>query len=625
MLVSEKVRQRLIYDPYENVRDRHINLFRAGTGIGKSFAMYDFFLPELIKEGYRKIEIIMPILDSAIAQYDKSKDWRRILELKFPELNIEFYGRDSTENKPSISAYVSSDIEEVSIIILNDMGLLNGKTSGIMNATIMEDYKQRLPRNYCALLRDEASFGGSPSHETYYGDTGAPAKRKDRRTGEETILYKARISSYCANHALNHGRVLAVTATFLHSFMDKFFNCDKSDLSPELQDIFNICTQEQDYATPKELGNILSSLNKAILVPSSKKLDEMDECTKEIISKTVQLTEDRYLYGIRTVEKLTSSGAFKEIKFDPRQVSMLVSTGDTWAGKKKSAKGVHIPNYLTIQFTRELLKSKDYINPEKYIFLVATKDGVYLENLNNTNHIPVGHLNIEKLLNGDFPQYQDVRYLFTIEMLKMSADIARLNVHATFRDRDGQMIKDDDGNLIPLFVVIIQHWGRVCRPFFGIDLPYTYHHGEYEGKDMGSCQLFDKNWNPEQVLNTIIQTFQNDCEYDNLQKDYNLLLEYMRIMNSHDLIMPKTEQYEKNLVEWQTRYVSTLSNDSQFDTGIFKPSFEEICEFCNGTGKKLSSTTLSSNILTKNILTNSDKISLNKQFNINSPNPDLLN
>jgi len=96
-------------------------------------------------------------------------------------------------------------------------------------------------------------------------------------------------------------------------------------------------------------------------------------------------------------------------------------------------------------------------------------------------------------------------------------------------------------------------------------------------------------------------------------------------MNSHDLIMPKTEQYEKNLVEWQTRYVSTLSNDSQFDTGIFKPSFEEICEFCNGTGKKLSSTTLSSNILTKNILTNSDKISLNKQFNINSPNPDLLN
>ena len=59
---------------------------------------------------------------------------------------------------------------------------------------------------------------------------------------------------------------------------------------------------------------------------------------------------------------------------------------------------------------------------------------------------------------------------------------------------------------------------------------------------------------------------------------HNLLLEYMRIMNSHDLIMPKTEQYEKNLVEWQTRYVSTLSNDSQFDTGIFKPSFEEICE-----------------------------------------------
>ncbi len=603
-LVSTKVREKLLYNPYKFVRERKVNLFRAGTGIGKTFSIHDFYLPELIKEGYRKFEIIMPIKDSSIAQFIESKNWRRDLEKQFPELNVEFYGRDSADNSISLTPYISSDFKEVSILIISDTSLLTGKTSDKLNATIMEEYKQSLPSNYSALFRDEASFGGSPSHKTYYGDTGAPAKRKNRITGEEKILYKARISSYITNHALNHGKVLAFTATFLHSFMDKFFHCDKSDLPPELQDIFNICTPEEDYATPTELGYILSALNKPILVPSSKKLDEMDECTEQIISETVKCVEDRYLYGKQTAAKLAP--IFHYLRFDPRQVGMLVSTGNTWAGKKKSAKGVNIPNYLTIDFTRELLKTKDYQNPDQYIFLVANKDGVFLENLNAKNPISVGHLNIQKLLNGDFPQYQDVRYLFTIEMLKMSADIARLNVHATFRDRTGQMIRDEFGDYVTLFVIILQHWGRVCRPFFGIDLSYIHEHGIHEGYDYGTCQLFDKNWNPEQVLNTIIETFKNDCEHDNLQKEFNLLLEYLRVMNSHDLIMPKTEQFEQNLAEWKARYVATLSNDSQVDTGIFKPSFEEICEFCNGTGKKITSTTLSSNILT-----NSDKISLN--------------
>ena len=550
-LQSEIVGNRLIYDAFYDYRKKgHINICTASTGVGKTYISQVKIIPQQIIEGCTKFIVTTPLTDAGAAAEKQMLRYQKRIERKLEkELGKEYI---QVRVVRSISSFLDSFSDPSSIVVLctNHDQILTGKTFGKKNKELLVQYDLTyLTEGQMFIICDEIHFGGSTESITYLGNTGT-----------SNADYRAAMINFLAVMKDRHW-VLGLTATLLHEQEWVTFGILEDLL--EHKDIFNVCTPDVAAATHKELTHILSNYADTLWI-GEKDTDlieqgvaKFEEIRAKVIAKAIALTE----------------GFGDKLKFTPRQVALITCNYGSYKGRPTLQDGVK----MSVKIAREkvqdfLIASGSDIN--KFLLAETTKDGAFLWNLNGDKE-SVDPTKLEDILNGKDLMFPDVRYLFTVEKFKMAMNVPCITFHMSARPRKTTVLKNtknpETGSEYVVTVTIRQLMGRAIRPFFGIDLSSL-------GQDI---------YNPEQVRDIIFEKFSD-------HPDFEILLEYLKLCNSHFFVLPDTQQYHDAIRIWRKSFSAPLSMslfqlDSKKSTFFTEQEVEEIeldeedieeCELC---------------------------------------------
>jgi len=550
-LQSEIVGNRLIYDAFYDYRKKgHINICTAGTGVGKTYISQVKIIPQQIIEGCTKFIVTTPLTDAGAAAEQQMIRYQKRIERKLEkELGKEYI---QVQVVSSISSFLDSFSDPSRIVVLctNHDQILTGKTFGKKNKELLVQYDLTyLTEGQMFIICDEIHFGGSTENTTYFGNTG---------TGNPD--YKAAMINFLASMKDRHW-VLGLTATLLHEQEGITFGVLEDLL--EHKDLFHVCTPDIAAATHEELTHILSNYADTLWI-GEKDTDlieqgvaKFEEIRAKVITKAIALTE----------------GFGDKLKFTPRQVALITCNYGSYKGRPTLQDGVK----MSVKIARE--KVRDFLiasgsDMNKFLLAETTKDGAFLWNLNGDKE-PVDPTKLEDILNGKDLMFPDVRYLFTVEKFKMAMNVPCITFHMSARPRKTTVLKNtknpETGSEYVVTVTIRQLMGRAIRPFFGIDLSSL-------GQDI---------YNPEQVRDIIFEKFSD-------HPDFKILLEYLKLCNSHFFVLPDTQQYHDAIRIWRKSFSAPLSMslfqlDSKKSTFFTEQEVEEIeldeedieeCELC---------------------------------------------
>ena len=545
MLVREKVKNRLLKEPFERIKEFVINVLVAGVSVGKSHFKLNHMILEVFRKypHCRKFVARTPLTISVL---EESKKLRNELRKEI-EVQLEKIYNKNIDLKvcTTIKEFISLDPNEYAILITNDAQFTNSKYSNpSKGVTYLIDYCKKVSDKYgygaVFLCADEISHAGSTEEATTKGNL----------SNQKQIGYKGSWIGWCMEFAKEIGYVVGMTGTYLNEMSG---NLQHSGVIPELlenPDIYNIVTDLEKLPTPEELTNFVSNLDQCIF---SKKED--------LIEVAFEKFEERKRLG--NYLKMGLEDYFSDLSFNNVNRKLFVVTSfDTYDGKLKDQKESNIPHHQAVKRMLELYKSKGFSQSKMYFF-ETLGEGNYAFNCNakfddkgkldkdktgKNNYIEVDEDSIEDILSGKLKESDDKRLLdieivFALEKLKMAANIPSLNIIVMCRERKGQKLSDD----IFILVQIIQAYGRVLREFFGIDF---------------------ENMCAEEVVNELREKYSSHPEFMKLMR-------YIEHMHSHDVICPDTPIYhkfeegiKKNIVATKDISVFASENQSELKQGI---------------------------------------------------------
>ena len=545
MLVREKVKNRLLKEPFERIKEFMINVLVAGVSVGKSHFKLNHMILEVFRKypHCRKFVARTPLTISVL---EESKKLRNELRKEI-EVQLEKIYNKNIDLKvcTTIKEFISLDPNEYAILITNDAQFTNSKYSNpSKGVTYLIDYCKKVSDKYgygaVFLCADEISHAGSTEEATTKGNL----------SNQKQIGYKGSWIGWCMEFAKEIGYVVGMTGTYLNEMSG---NLQHSGVIPELlenPDIYNIVTDLEKLPTPEELTNFVSNLDQCIF---SKKED--------LIEVAFEKFEERKRLG--NYLKMGLEDYFSDLPFNNvNQKLFVVTSFDTYDGKLKGQKEANIPHHQAVKKMLELYKGKGFSQSKMYFF-ETLGEGNYAFNCNakfddkgkldkdktgKNNYIEVDEDSIEDILSGKLKESDDKRLLdieivFALEKLKMAANIPSLNIIVMCRERKGQKLSDD----IFILVQIIQAYGRVLREFFGIDF---------------------ENMCAEEVVNELREKYSSHPEFMKLMR-------YIEHMHSHDVICPDTPIYhkfeegiKKNIVATKDISVFASENQSELKQGI---------------------------------------------------------
>ena len=545
MLVREKVKNRLLKEPFERIKEFVINVLVAGVSVGKSHFKLNHMILEVFRKypHCRKFVARTPLTISVLGESKKVRNELR----KEIEVQLEKIYNKNIDLKvcTTIKEFISLDPNEYAILITNDAQFTNSKYSNpSKGVTYLIDYCKKVSDKYgygaVFLCADEISHAGSTEEATTKGNL----------SNQKQIGYKGSWIGWCMEFAKEIGYVVGMTGTYLNEMSG---NLQHSGVIPELlenPDIYNIVTDLEKLPTPEELTNFVSNLDQCIF---SKKED--------LIEVAFEKFEERKRLG--NYLKMGLEDYFSDLSFNNvNQKLFVVTSFDTYDGKLKDQKESNIPHHQAVKRMLELYKSKGFSQSKMYFF-ETLGEGNYAFNCNakfddkgkldkdktgENNYIEVDEDSIEDILSGKLKESDDKRLLdieivFALEKLKMAANIPSLNTIVMCRERKGQKLSDD----IFILVQIIQAYGRVLREFFGIDF---------------------ENMCAEEVVNELREKYSSHPEFMKLMR-------YIEHMHSHDVICPDTPIYhkfeegiKKNIVATKDISVFASENQSELKQGI---------------------------------------------------------
>ena len=545
MLVREKVKNRLLKEPFERIKEFVINVLVAGVSVGKSHFKLNHMILEVFRKypHCRKFVARTPLTISVLGESKKVRNELR----KEIEVQLEKIYNKNIDLKvcTTIKEFISLDPNEYAILITNDAQFTNSKYSNpSKGVTYLIDYCKKVSDKYgygaVFLCADEISHAGSTEEATTKGNL----------SNQKQIGYKGSWIGWCMEFAKEIGYVVGMTGTYLNEMSGNF---QYSGVIPELlenPDIYNIVTDLEKLPTPEELTNFVSNLDQCIF---SKKED--------LIEVAFEKFEERKRLG--NYLKMGLEDYFSDLPFNNvNQKLFVVTSFDTYDGKLKDQKESNIPHHQAVKRMLELYKSKGFSQSKMYFF-ETLGEGNYAFNCNakfddkgkldkdktgENNYIEVDEDSIEDILSGKLKESDDKRLLdieivFALEKLKMAANIPSLNTIVMCRERKGQKLSDD----IFILVQIIQAYGRVLREFFGIDF---------------------ENMCAEEVVNELREKYSSHPEFMKLMR-------YIEHMHSHDVICPDTPIYhkfeegiKKNIVATKDISVFASENQSELKQGI---------------------------------------------------------
>ena len=545
MLVREKVKNRLLKEPFERIKEFVINVLVAGVSVGKSHFKLNHMILEVFRKypHCRKFVARTPLTISVL---EESKKLRNELRKEI-EVQLEKIYNKNIDLKvcTTIKEFISLDPNEYAILITNDAQFTNSKYSNpSKGVTYLIDYCKKVSDKYgygaVFLCADEISHAGSTEEATTKGNL----------SNQKQIGYKGSWIGWCMEFAKEIGYVVGMTGTYLNEMSG---NLQHSGVIPELlenPDIYNIVTDLEKLPIEEELTNFVSNLDQCIF---SKKED--------LIEVAFEKFEERKRLG--NYLKMGLEDYFSDLSFNNvNQKLFVVTSFDTYDGKLKDQKESNIPHHQAVKRMLELYKSKGFSQSKMYFFETLGQ-GNYAFNCNakfddkgkldkdktgKNNYIEVDEDSIEDILSGKLKESDDKRLLdieivFALEKLKMAANIPSLNIIVMCRERKGQKLSDD----IFILVQIIQAYGRVLREFFGIDF---------------------ENMCAEEVVNELREKYSSHPEFMKLMR-------YIEHMHSHDVICPDTPIYhkfeegiKKNIVATKDISVFASENQSELKQGI---------------------------------------------------------
>ena len=545
MLVREKVKNRLLKEPFERIKEFVINVLVAGVSVGKSHFKLNHMILEVFRKypHCRKFVARTPLTISVL---EESKKLRNELRKEI-EVQLEKIYNKNIDLKvcTTIKEFISLDPNEYAILITNDAQFTNSKYSNpSKGVTYLIDYCKKVSDKYgygaVFLCADEISHAGSTEEATTKGNL----------SNQKQIGYKGSWIGWCMEFAKEIGYVVGMTGTYLNEMSG---NLQHSGVIPELlenPDIYNIVTDLEKLPIEEELTNFVSNLDQCIF---SKKED--------LIEVAFEKFEERKRLG--NYLKMGLEDYFSDLSFNNvNQKLFVVTSFDTYDGKLKDQKESNIPHHQAVKRMLELYKSKGFSQSKMYFF-ETLGEGNYAFNCNakfddkgkldkdktgKNNYIEVDEDSIEDILSGKLKESDDKRLLdieivFALEKLKMAANIPSLNIIVMCRERKGQKLSDD----IFILVQIIQAYGRVLREFFGIDF---------------------ENMCAEEVVNELREKYSSHPEFMKLMR-------YIEHMHSHDVICPDTPIYhkfeegiKKNIVATKDISVFASENQSELKQGI---------------------------------------------------------
>ena len=545
MLVREKVKNRLLKEPFERIKEFVINVLVAGVSVGKSHFKLNHMILEVFRKypHCRKFVARTPLTISVL---EESKKLRNELRKEI-EVQLEKIYNKNIDLKvcTTIKEFISLDPNEYAILITNDAQFTNSKYSNpSKGVTYLIDYCKKVSDKYgygaVFLCADEISHAGSTEEATTKGNL----------SNQKQIGYKGSWIGWCMEFAKEIGYVVGMTGTYLNEMSG---NLQHSGVIPELlenPDIYNIVTDLEKLPIEEELTNFVSNLDQCIF---SKKED--------LIEVAFEKFEERKRLG--NYLKMGLEDYFSDLSFNNvNQKLFVVTSFDTYDGKLKDQKEANIPHHQAVKRMLELYKSKGFSQSKMYFF-ETLGEGNYAFNCNakfddkgkldkdktgKNNYIEVDEDSIEDILSGKLKESDDKRLLdieivFALEKLKMAANIPSLNIIVMCRERKGQKLSDD----IFILVQIIQAYGRVLREFFGIDF---------------------ENMCAEEVVNELREKYSSHPEFMKLMR-------YIEHMHSHDVICPDTPIYhkfeegiKKNIVATKDISVFASENQSELKQGI---------------------------------------------------------
>ena len=545
MLVREKVKNRLLKEPFERIKEFVINVLVAGVSVGKSHFKLNHMILEVFRKypHCRKFVARTPLTISVLEESKKVRNELR----KEIEVQLEKIYNKNIDLKvcTTIKEFISLDPNEYAILITNDAQFTNSKYSNpSKGVTYLIDYCKKVSDKYgygaVFLCADEISHAGSTEEATTKGNL----------SNQKQIGYKGSWIGWCMEFAKEIGYVVGMTGTYLNEMSG---NLQHSGVIPELlenPDIYNIVTDLEKLPIEEELTNFVSNLDQCIF---SKKED--------LIEVAFEKFEERKRLG--NYLKMGLEDYFSDLSFNNvNQKLFVVTSFDTYDGKLKDQKESNIPHHQAVKRMLELYKSKGFSQSKMYFF-ETLGEGNYAFNCNakfddkgkldkdktgKNNYIEVDEDSIEDILSGKLKESDDKRLLdieivFALEKLKMAANIPSLNIIVMCRERKGQKLSDD----IFILVQIIQAYGRVLREFFGIDF---------------------ENMCAEEVVNELREKYSSHPEFMKLMR-------YIEHMHSHDVICPDTPIYhkfeegiKKNIVATKDISVFASENQSELKQGI---------------------------------------------------------
>ena len=545
MLVREKVKNRLLKEPFERIKEFVINVLVAGVSVGKSHFKLNHMILEVFRKypHCRKFVARTPLTISVL---EESKKLRNELRKEI-EVQLEKIYNKNIDLKvcTTIKEFISLDPNEYAILITNDAQFTNSKYSNpSKGVTYLIDYCKKVSDKYgygaVFLCADEISHAGSTEEATTKGNL----------SNQKQIGYKGSWIGWCMEFAKEIGYVVGMTGTYLNEMSG---NLQHSGVIPELlenPDIYNIVTDLEKLPIEEELTNFVSNLDQCIF---SKKED--------LIEVAFEKFEERKRLG--NYLKMGLEDYFSDLPFNNvNQKLFVVTSFDTYDGKLKDQKEANIPHHQAVKKMLELYKGKGFSQSKMYFF-ETLGEGNYAFNCNakfddkgkldkdktgKNNYIEVDEDSIEDILSGKLKESDDKRLLdieivFALEKLKMAANIPSLNIIVMCRERKGQKLSDD----IFILVQIIQAYGRVLREFFGIDF---------------------ENMCAEEVVNELREKYSSHPEFMKLMR-------YIEHMHSHDVICPDTPIYhkfeegiKKNIVATKDISVFASENQSELKQGI---------------------------------------------------------
>ena len=414
MLVREKVKNRLLKEPFERIKEFVINVLVAGVSVGKSHFKLNHMILEVFRKypHCRKFVARTPLTISVLEESKKVRNELR----KEIEVQLEKIYNKNIDLKvcTTIKEFISLDPNEYAILITNDAQFTNSKYSNpSKGVTYLIDYCKKVSDKYgygaVFLCADEISHAGSTEEATTKGNL----------SNQKQIGYKGSWIGWCMEFAKEIGYVVGMTGTYLNEMSG---NLQHSGVIPELlenPDIYNIVTDLEKLPIEEELTNFVSNLDQCIF---SKKED--------LIEVAFEKFEERKRLG--NYLKMGLEDYFSDLSFNNvNQKLFVVTSFDTYDGKLKDQKESNIPHHQAVKRMLELYKSKGFSQSKMYFF-ETLGEGNYAFNCNakfddkgkldkdktgKNNYIEVDEDSIEDILIRKLIESDDKKLLQTSHLL----------------------------------------------------------------------------------------------------------------------------------------------------------------------------------------------------------------